>query len=66
MEKNFFPESINIEEQSSAINKIPQAVSTLEGERISFIEDPMLTFSDTASTYDVFNSRLIITLVEES
>lgn len=66
MEKNFFPESINIEEQSSAINKIPQAVSTLEGERISFIEDPMLTFSDTASTYDVFNSRLIITLLEES
>lgn len=66
MEKNFFPESINIEEQSSAINNTPQAVSTLEGERISFIEDPMLRFSDTASTYDVFNSRLIITLVEES
>lgn len=65
MEKNFFPESISIEEQSSTIKKIPQAVSTLEGERISFVEDPTLTFSDTTSTYDVFNSRLFITLVEE-
>lgn len=65
MEKNFFPESIYIEEQSSTIKKIPQTVSTLEGERISFVEDPALTFSDTTSTYDVFNSRLFITLVEE-
>lgn len=65
MEKNFFPESISIEEQSSTIKKIPQAVSTLEGKRISFVEDPTLTFSDTTSTYDVFNSRLFITLVEE-
>lgn len=66
MEKNFFPESITIDDQGPTIKKIPQVVSTLEGERISFVEDPMLTFSDTASTYDVFNSRLNIALVEES
>lgn len=65
MEKNFFPQSISIEEQRSTIQKIPQAVSTIEGEKISFIEDPKLTFSDTSSAFDVFNSRLIITLVEE-
>ncbi len=34
MEKNFFPESISIEEQSSTIKKNPQAVSTIEGETI--------------------------------
>ena len=66
MEKNFFPESIRIDEQSSTIKKIPQAVSTIEGEIISFVEDPTLSFSDTASIYDVFNARLIIKLVEES
>lgn len=65
MEKNFFPESISIEEQSPTIKKIPQAVSTMEGETISFVEDPTPTFSDTASIYDVFNTRLIIRLKED-
>lgn len=65
MEKNFFPESISLEEQSPIIKKNPQAVSTIEGEAISFVEDPTPTFSDTASTYDVFNTRLIIKLVED-
>ena len=65
MEKNFFPERLSIEEQNSTIEIIPQVVSTLEGEEISFVEDSPLRFSDTSSSFDVFKSRLIITLFEE-
>lgn len=64
MEKNFFPEIIDINNNDTS-KEASHIVSTLEGKDISFVEDTPFTFSDTASTYDVFNTRLIIKLVEE-
>lgn len=64
MKKNFFPESIIIDNGKS-LDEVTQKVSTLDGKEISYTEDAPFTFSYTAPTYDVFNSRLIITLVEE-
>lgn len=65
MEKNFFPESISLEDQCCTIKEDSRVVSTLEGEEILFVEDQPLQFSDTSSAFDVFNSRVIISLVEE-